>query len=98
MTNDVIWPDAGYVAAITVLTCVYLSLNLKGLSIKGFAVRRLKRKVSSVASTDTERCDRFLNGDRFMSGYVDVIAGAFKSHNKIPWISILVHHSVLQPE
>lgn len=57
----------------------------------------MKKQVSSVTS-DTNLCDRLLNGDFFLSRNMYVITGAFNCDNKRTWVGVLVHHAVLQPE
>lgn len=80
------------------LTCFYLQLNLKWLSVKGFAVGCMKRQFPSIAPDDTKLYDGFLNGYYVVSCDESVPAGAFNCHNKCAWVSVFVHHAALQPE
>lgn len=87
-----------HIMVTMVPTCFYLHLNLKWLSIQGFAVSCMQKQVSSITSDDTNLCDRLLNGNYFLNCNVYVITGAFSCHNKCTWMSVHVHHTVLQPE
>lgn len=92
--QDKLW----YIMVILACTCFHLHLNLKRLSVKGFAVGCMKRQFPSIASDDTKHCDGLLSGNYFLSCNVCVTAGTFNCHNKCTWMYIFVHHAALQPE
>lgn len=85
---------------ILLLTCFYFHLNVKCFSIQSSALGFRKRLFPGVAPDGTNLCDGFLNRKHFMCRKVHVTAGAgaVTFDNKCSWISVLVHHTALQPE
>lgn len=78
-------------------TCIYSDLNLKVFSIQGFTVGFMKRQFPSIALDDTKHFDGFLYGNYFLGCNVYVSAAANSCHNKGAWMTVSVHHIVLQP-